>query len=659
MERLKKSLLRLGVLALMLVLVLVPAEASDWNGALNALVSGMKQEASVIDISAYGVTVDELRERYSECRDKGYYPWYVESYCQYYHSGDQVTRVMPSYLDRAAYNRGLYEQQVQKALKTAVLEGMSQWQIALSIHDYLVANCEYDQRYYTVPDSANYTAYDALVNGLAVCEGYALAYMDLLNRVGIPCVRVMSEEMDHTWNLIQINGKWYHVDCTWDDPSFNGSDVAGFISHQFFLLSDATISNAEHDHKGWPPYYTCTDTGFDTGTFWEDYTSAVAYMDSTVSFQRRGDNKTITITRRDSYTAEETILYTGQNPGLNIGSGARLYWTFGVSYYDGYVYFADPSNVYAVSPSGGDIRVVYSYDAAANGRYIFGCCVRDGWIYVTTNNGGNSYQTFRVALPAPAHTHSYTRTKVSSTCCEQGHTAFACGCGSTFASGYLDLVDHEGAGSYRIAAEPGFGVTGIKLQNCRWCGEELTIYLTDLNNAVGLFTDVGTGAYYHEPVLWAAIRGVTNGTSDRTFSPDDTCLRAQVVTFLWRSMGEPEPESLYNPFRDVSSSDYFYKAVLWAVEQGITTGMEANRFGPYESCTRAQVVTFLHRTAGTPAASSAYVPFTDVRAHYYYNAMLWAVGEGITTGTTTTTFEPDASCTRGQIVTFLHRYLAG
>ena len=658
MERFKKSLLRLGVLALVTVLVLVKAEASGWDSAVSALISGMEQEASVIDISAYGVTVDELTEKYNEYRNKGQYPWYVQSYYQYYYNGDMVTRVLPTYMDPAVYDRNLYEQQVQKAMDTAVLEGMGQWQIALSIHDYIITNCEYDQRYYTDPDAANYTAYDALVNGLAVCEGYAMAYMDLMNRAGIPCIRVMSDEMDHTWNMVQIGGDWYHVDCTWDDPSFNHCDIAGYTSHEFFLLSDATISDPEHEHTGWPVYYTCTSTGFETNTFWEDYTSAVAYMDSTVSFQRRGDNKTITITRRDAYTAEETTLCSAANPGLDIGSGARLYWTFGVSYYDGYVYFADPSSVYAVSPSGGDERVVYTYDAAGNGRYIIGCCVRDGWIYVTTNDGAVSYETFRVALSASGHTHSYAKTEYSSTCCDQGYTAFVCGCGSSFGSGYQDLVDHEAEGSYRIAAEPGFGVTGVKLQSCRWCGEEQTIYLTDLNNAVGLFNDVSTSAYYHEPVLWAAIRGVTNGTASRVFSPEDTCQRAQVVTFLWRAMGEPEPKSLNNPFGDVSSSDYFYKAVLWAVEQGITTGMDTNHFGPYSPCTRAQVVTFLHRTAGTPAASG-YSPFTDVQVDYYYNAMLWAVGEGITTGTSATTFDPNRSCTRGQIVTFLHRYLVG
>ncbi len=172
------------------------------------------------------------------------------------------------------------------------------------------------------------------------------------------------------------------------------------------------------------------------------------------------------------------------------------------------------------------------------------------------------------------------------------------------------------------------------------------------------FTDVKASQYYYDAVTWAVDKGVTNGTSDTTFSPNANCTRGQVVTFLWRASGSPEPASSTNPFTDVKSSQYYYKAVLWAVEKGITTGMTATTFGPNASCTRAQVVTFLNRTAGTPAPASSTNPFTDVKSsQYYYKAVLWAVEKGITTGMTATTFGPNATCTRGQIVTFLYRYV--
>ena len=172
------------------------------------------------------------------------------------------------------------------------------------------------------------------------------------------------------------------------------------------------------------------------------------------------------------------------------------------------------------------------------------------------------------------------------------------------------------------------------------------------------FVDVPEGQYYYTPVLWAVSKGITNGLSADTFGPDATCTRGQIVTFLWRANGSPEPESSSNPFSDVHGNDYFYKAVLWAVERGITTGTSAATFSPDAPCTRGQVATFLWRSQNQPASGGSNI-FTDVaRDAYYYDAVLWAVANGITNGMGDGTFAPDSPCTRGQIVTFLHRALA-
>ncbi len=172
------------------------------------------------------------------------------------------------------------------------------------------------------------------------------------------------------------------------------------------------------------------------------------------------------------------------------------------------------------------------------------------------------------------------------------------------------------------------------------------------------FTDVAKESYYYDAVRWAVDNAVTAGTSETTFSPEDTCTRGQVVTFLWRAAGSPEPASSTNPFTDVTTEDYFQKAVLWAVEKNITNGMTETTFEPASPCTRGQVVTFLHRFEEKPASEIATNPFTDVASDaYYYNAVMWAVERNITKGMTETTFEPDLSCTRAQIVTFLYRDL--
>ena len=174
------------------------------------------------------------------------------------------------------------------------------------------------------------------------------------------------------------------------------------------------------------------------------------------------------------------------------------------------------------------------------------------------------------------------------------------------------------------------------------------------NSLLNFFVDVPNSSYYYEAVKWAAEKGITNGTDPLHFDPDMPCTRAQIVSFLWRAAGSPEPGNS-GSFSDVPASAYYAKAVAWAVENGITTGTGDGIFSPDAVCTRAQAVTFLWRYEKAPVASRSN-PFTDVAADSYYaDAVLWAVKEDITKGTTDTTFSPGADCTRAQIVTFLWR----
>lgn len=174
------------------------------------------------------------------------------------------------------------------------------------------------------------------------------------------------------------------------------------------------------------------------------------------------------------------------------------------------------------------------------------------------------------------------------------------------------------------------------------------------------FNDVFAGDYYGTPVVWAATTGITQGTGDYVFSPGDNCTRAQVVTFLWRAAGEPEPTKTDNPFSDVNSGDYYYKAVLWAVENGITKGKATTVFAPGDTVTRGEFVTFMYRMAGTPdLPGDISNPFIDVNdpSAYYYDAVLWAVENKITIGTSSSTFSPEMQCSRCQVVTLLYRAL--
>lgn len=173
------------------------------------------------------------------------------------------------------------------------------------------------------------------------------------------------------------------------------------------------------------------------------------------------------------------------------------------------------------------------------------------------------------------------------------------------------------------------------------------------------FVDVKDSAYYAKAVQWAVENGITSGTSATTFSPDQVCTRAQIVTFLWRAAGSPAPVSGQTPFEDVHADAYYYKAVQWAVENGITSGTSATTFAPDQVCTRAQIATFLWRAQNASKAENEEMVFTDVSVSaYYYNAVLWAVENGITNGTSATTFSPDQACTRAQCVTFLWKAMA-
>ena len=185
-----------------------------------------------------------------------------------------------------------------------------------------------------------------------------------------------------------------------------------------------------------------------------------------------------------------------------------------------------------------------------------------------------------------------------------------------------------------------------------------TQFEMDAINRVNHFTDVSKDAYYYDATIWAHYHDpqITGGTSATSFSPNADCTRAQAVTMLWASLGKETPAAAQSSFKDVKKTDWFYLPVMWAKERGITEGVGGGIFGVKQSCTRAQIVTFLWKSAGSPSPKSRSCPFTDVkRDAYYRTAVIWAYENGITSGTSDTTFSPGKKCSRAQIVTFLYK----
>ena len=264
--------------------------------------------------------------------------------------------------------------------------------------------------------------------------------------------------------------------------------------------------------------------------------------------------------------------------------------------------------------------------------------------------------------------HDYLSQVTPPGCTEGGFSDHTCRrCGHSYRDSHTDPTGHSF--EWFLMEAPDCTTEGWEQGKCTGCGEVQTRSVPALDHdwegnsclrcgqvRSNPFTDVPEGSFFYDPVLWAVKNGITSGTTPTTFDPNGSCMRAHVVTFLWRALGQPEPSTTVNPFVDVKPSDFYYKAVLWAVENGVTAGMDATHFGPTAYCNRAQVVTFLYRTVGQPPVSSDSCPFTDVKStDFFYKPVLWAVENGITAGLTATTFGPNAICNRAQVVTFLYR----
>ena len=463
------------ILLCLLVLTMLPLSVRTWatteteleEKIINSCYYGQK-----VDISEYDLTLQQLHETYYRLHDAGSLAWYAErKYFNYEEDRDtgKILSFEPKLLPASRYDRAVYQQRLEEVFQECVIEGMEAWQIALSVHDYLVMHAAYDE-YLKVT-----TGYDLLVSGKTVCAGYTEVYRELLRMAGIPCVSVVSEPMEHTWNLVYLNGQWYHVDVTWDDPV---PDQYGFVSHDYFLLTDEEISSGNNPHHDWVTDITCTDTAY-SNAFFRNVYSPICFTDKDTCYLIREKNYENRVNKRDIPTGKETQVYKEKNMYINIGKGSYYYRHYGLSLWNGRLWLNSLNKILSMRLDGSDIRTEFTYNAKKNRRFISGSYVYKDTVHYSTSEHGGYLEKRKETLSATDyHIHSYTQMITQPGCGTPGYTESVCECGITCKSTPVAALEHAWQRAEEKAAT--LFATGSYTDKCAHCGQEMTESLPKL-----------------------------------------------------------------------------------------------------------------------------------------------------------------------------------
>lgn len=442
---------------LVLAMLILPVQAASADEAEKAIIEACRYDQAT-DLSAYGLSVQELTEIFTRLTEEGKLPWYTLTNFSYSYNEltEKIVEFTPQSMDPKEYDRALYAQRLAEVMDACIFEGMTPEQIALSVHDYLILNCIYDE------SLKKNTGYDLLVNGSTVCAGYTALYMDILNRVGIPCVSVSSEPMEHTWNLVQLDGKWYHVDVTWDDPS---PDRYGFVSHEYFLVTDKEISQGEKPHADWVTDIKCTDERF-SEAWWRSVKTPVIFESADVCYYQRSAELSNSLCRRKDNS--EKVLYKEEGTWIDIGEGTYSYEHQGLALREGRLWFNTHDAICSVNTDGGDLRTEYRHTDAKT--YIYSFSLSPDTAYITT--GGHTDIAGSTTAPIPkaeTHTHSYVLAETLPTCKEGGSTSGSCECGLSWQAPPTPPLAHAYQEKEGKAAT--FLRSGYSLKVCDLCGD--------------------------------------------------------------------------------------------------------------------------------------------------------------------------------------------
>lgn len=410
------------------------------------------QREKPVNLDDYPISVEDFDALYLRLECEGKIPWYVYRYSISNYQG-KVNTFTPRSLDPETYDRVAYELAVAEVLHDVIRPEMTQLQMALAVHDYLITHCAYDE------SLEKNTSYDLLINNSTVCVGYSKMYMEILTRLGIPCVCVVSYPMEHMWNLVQLEGSWYHVDLTWDDPV---KDIQGQAQHTYFLLSDDQISEGDNPHYDWQTDIVCDSERY-ADAFWRDVNTPILHVDAD-TYVLRKDKKFVgsIYTYRES-TDELTKLVSNKSQYVNVGRGQYAYGHTGLSLWNGRLYFNDMDTVYSTDLQGKDRREEYAHKTWREKSFIIGSFVENDVLYVSLSDHSFQNVTVKEVALAPSgyHTHSYDTKHVDAGCETPESTLHYCSCGVEYAQPIGPVKGHT---LTEIAAE------GNVLQcGCRDC----------------------------------------------------------------------------------------------------------------------------------------------------------------------------------------------
>lgn len=553
------------------------------------------------------------------------------------------------------------EQEICEILNQAS-EGTSEAEKALAVHDYFVCQYEYDEANFnagTIPEDS-YRSGNLFKNGIGVCQAYAEGYKYILGKLGMECHVTGSNQMNHAWNIVKVDGAYYHVDCTWDDPV---SDKLGRAYHQFFLLSDGMIRQREHN--GWDmTSLVCSSTKYDNA-YWANVTSPIVMS---------GEN---------TFFIEGTVLYrqnrSGQNKTALKDLGRWYVWGNNQSYYgehafsglflhENELYYNTATEIRKISCNGQGDTCVYRPDEQLKNGYIYGLKKKAGKI---------EYQILKD--PAKDSGNIYTAPvtlKLEVSGIILGQTAIQLREGDSYALEYH--LAPQGAKAQVTWNTSDSSVAGVANGTITAYGAgEATIMATTDNGKsascqvsvmpsdVALpFADVHDGDWYQDAVKFVYARNIMTGMNESEFGPGVKLSRAQFATILYRIQGAPEVWYDWEAFSDVAGGQFYTEAVMWARDSGVITGYEDGRFGPADEITREQMALMMFRYANylrlnTEARGNLYeFPDADRVSGFAWEAAEWAVGSGLITGDRGN-INPRGSAERAQCATVIMRFMEG